>query len=47
VSITPAGVELLAAARPEADAANAHTLSVLAPAERAELMSLLRRLTAG
>jgi MarR family transcriptional regulator, lower aerobic nicotinate degradation pathway regulator len=45
VAITPAGVELLAAARPEADAANAHTLAILEPAERAELMSLLRRLT--
>ena len=47
VSITPAGVALLAAARTEADAANTHTLSVLEPAERAELMALLRRLTAG
>jgi DNA-binding MarR family transcriptional regulator len=47
VSITPAGVALLAAARTEADAANTHTLSVLEPAERAELMTLLRRLTAG
>jgi DNA-binding MarR family transcriptional regulator len=47
VAITAAGVELLAAARPEADAANAHTLAVLEPAERAELMSLLRRLTTG
>lgn len=47
VSITPAGVELLAAARPEADAANTHTLSVLEPAERAQLMALLRGLTAG
>lgn len=47
VSITPAGVELLAAARPEADAANTHTMAVLEPAERAQLMTLLRRLTAG
>ena len=47
VSITPAGIELLAVARTEADAANTHTLSVLEPAERAELMALLRRLTAG
>jgi MarR family transcriptional regulator, lower aerobic nicotinate degradation pathway regulator len=47
VSITATGIELLAAARPEADAANTHTLSVLEPAERAELMTLLRRLTAG
>jgi len=47
VSITPSGIELLAAARTEADAANTHTLSVLEPAERAELMALLRRLTAG
>jgi MarR family transcriptional regulator, lower aerobic nicotinate degradation pathway regulator len=46
VSITATGIELLAAARPEADAANTHTLSVLEPAERAELMTLLRRLTA-
>ncbi len=47
VSITPAGVELLAAARPAADQANTHTLSALEPAERAELMALLGRLTAG
>jgi DNA-binding MarR family transcriptional regulator len=47
VSITPAGVELLAVARGEADAANAHTLSVLAPAERTQLMALLRKLTKG
>jgi DNA-binding MarR family transcriptional regulator len=45
VAITPTGVELLATARPEADSANEHTLAILEPAERAELMSLLRRLT--
>ena len=47
VSITPAGTELLAAVRPEADAANAGTLSVLTAAERTQLMELLARLTNG
>jgi DNA-binding MarR family transcriptional regulator len=47
VTITAAGTELLAAVRPEADAANTGTLSVLAPAERAQLMGLLERLTRG
>jgi DNA-binding MarR family transcriptional regulator len=47
VAITDAGVALLARVRAEADAANRHTLSVLEPAEREQLMALLRRLAAG
>jgi DNA-binding MarR family transcriptional regulator len=44
VSITPAGLELLDAARAEADAANTGTLEALEPAEREQLFALLRRL---
>jgi DNA-binding MarR family transcriptional regulator len=45
VTISPAGVELLASARGAADLANASTLAVLEPNERERLMTLLRRLT--
>jgi DNA-binding MarR family transcriptional regulator len=47
IIITPSGVGALAAARADADAANAQTLSVLEPAEREQLMAFLRRLAAG
>ena len=47
VAITDEGVELLARVRGTADDANRHTLSVLEPDEREQLMALLRRLTAG
>jgi DNA-binding MarR family transcriptional regulator len=47
VTITQEGRDLLASVRPVADAANAQTLSVLEPAERRQLMELLRRLADG
>jgi len=46
VSITPAAPSSWPRRGPRRTLPNTHTLSVLAPPERAELMSLLRRLTA-